>query len=905
MAWSASALSLGSPRGNVVLGAPFDMVVALQPDSGSDAGNSCVRAELLAGDRPIESSRVRVSPTSSGQAVRVQANYTVDEPVLTLKLWAGCTGGISRSYTLLSQLPESVAATGNQPINVRELAATQAASPALAAAGAAGAAAGATPSTAASGSSEAPPSRPTAGRSSRTDAPAASAAREAAKPKPKPKPTPKPRPAAEKSKPPVGVTAQAQAGQLQAGLRIEPRLRMEPVEEWLGTAPGAAGAPEGGATPAAALPDADSQQLAEANKRVQALEAEMASLKKRDGLDRGQLAQLRTELDALRQESGGSSWLFNALLLALIAAVALIAWMAWRLRSGAHSLFSRDQDAWRESVERSSQDPVPTAGPHSRDDEIDTLPHSLEPLRSTRPMAPGLREPASAARQDDRRGPDTLASPYVQRGAQMRPGVTYELHEDVDPGDFGPPTIPVPVHAELPDADAGGHATGGQAGAGGAQASLPVAAAGAAAAAASLAVQQADASKARRMVQPGELFDVQQQAEFFISVGEHQQAIELLNSHIATHEDSSPLAYLELLHLYYTLSRRDEFDQLRARFSKHFNARVPAMPGFTDKGSSLLQGYPEQLARIEALWPGDEVEACLAHCLFKQEGAAAADAPEPFDLAAFDELLLLLSIARTTPAGSRGEPGPRERTTPRMVPGSAAAESQAGADAGASANPSAMPSAMAPASATLGVDWLSELQPQVQPLSEGLAFTPTETPPGAGAALQPPAGNAGSGGPDSLSAPLHFELQPLDFDMDQTGQLPAGQVRAVPYGAEPAFAHADAAPLLDIDLTVLGEDDLPSVDVPSRFPPVVLSAPGSGPVGFSDRNLKAPLDMDLALDKWELEPPDTVREHRGLDEPLSRSVDMLLSRETDPAFRTAPPAPTTPQGDDKEPPSKG
>src|SRR5256885_16486251 len=86
------------------------------------------------------------------------------------------------------------------------------------------------------------------------------------------------------------------------------------------------------------------------------------------------------------------------------------------------------------------------------------------------------------------------------------------------------------------------------------------------------------------MVQPGELFDVQQQAEFFISVGEHQQAIELLRSHIDTHEDSSPLAYLELLHLYYTLSRRDDFDQLRARFARHFNARVPAMPGFTDKG---------------------------------------------------------------------------------------------------------------------------------------------------------------------------------------------------------------------------------------------------------------------------------------------------------------------------------
>ncbi len=881
MAWNASALSLGSPRGNVVLGAPFDLVVGLQPDSGNDAGSSCVRAELLAGDRPIESSRVSVSPTSSGKAVRVQARYTVDEPIVTLKLWAGCEGGgISRSYTLLAQLPESVDATGNQPINVRELAAAQ---PALAAAGAAGAA---------SDPSSTSSSRPAAGRSARAESrPAAVPVAKEPKPQPKPKPQAKPKAAAEKSRPPVGVTAQAQAGQLQAGLRIEPRLRMEPVEEWLGTggtpgAAGAAGTPEGGAASAAPMFDTGSEQLAEANKRVQALEAEMAAFKKRDGVDRGQLAQLRAELDAMRQESGGSSWLFNALLLALIAAVAVIGWMAWRMRSGA-LLFSREPDAWRESVERSSQDPVPSTPPHVRDDEIHTLPHSLDPHRPTRPMAPSLREHRPAApQQDDRRGPDTLASPYVQRGAQMRPGVTYELHEDVDPGDFGPATIPVPVsvHAELETEPAP-------------QAPAPVRTSG------------PEAIKARRMVQPGELFDVQQQAEFFISVGEHQQAIELLRSHIDTHEDSSPLAYLELLHLYYTLSRRDDFDQLRARFARHFNARVPAMPGFTDKGSSLLQGYPEQLARIEALWPVDEVEACLAHYLFKQDGAPDPDAPAPSDLAAFEDLLLLLSIARTSPAGTRGEPGPRERTTPRMVAGTAVAGAATAGAAAFTAAAEATP-AQAPASAATGVDWMAELQPPIEPaqpqpasvtlLEPGLEFTPMDTLPlstGAVGGGHRPASSA----PDSLSAPLHFELQPLNFDLDQAGQLPAGQVRALPLGEAPSFIHDESAPLLDIDLTDLGENELPHVDVPSRFPPVTLSVPGSGAVGFSSHNLKAPLDMDLALDKWELEPPDTVREHRGLDEPLSRSVDMLLSRETDPAFRRSP-QPASPQADDKDPP---
>lgn len=883
MAWSASALSLGSPRGNVVLGAPFDLVVNLQSDPGSDAGSSCVRAELLAGDRPIEASRLRITPTPSGQAVRVQASYTVDEPVLTLKLRAGCEGGISRSYTLLAQLPESVTAAGNQPINVRELAAAQPALPTVAATQAGEG----TP-----GVAQPAPAIPRTAARADVRAPAPSAAAQAAKPGPKaaPKPKPTPKPAAQKPRPPVGVTAQAQAGQLQAGLRIEPRLRMEPVEEWLGTA-GAPGPSDDGVSPVAPPPEADSQPLAEANRRVQALEAEMAALRKRDGVDRGQLAQLRAELDALRQESGGSSWLFNALLLALIAAVGVIGWMAWRMRSGAQSMFSREQDAWRESVERSSQDPVQTASGASRDDEIDTLPHSLEPSGSTRRMAPGLRDPRAAAMQDDRRGPDTLASPYVQRGAQMRPGVTYELHEDLVPGDFGPATIPVPVQAEPPRHEEAGMVVG--AAAPTATASLP-----------SDAPAAAEAAKARRMVQPGELFDVQQQAEFFISVGEHQQAIDLLRSHIAAHEDSSPLAYLELLHLYYTLSRRDDFDQLRERFARHFNARVPAMPGFTDKGSSLLQGYPEQLARIEALWPCDAVEDCLAQCLFKQDGAVAADAPEPFDLAAFDELLLLLSIARTTAADTRGQTEGRERTTPRMVAPSAGAEVPHTPTA---ATPASTP-VPTPASASLAVDWLSELQPREsgdapRPPAGPLEFTPLDLP--LPEAAQQPRG--GVPAPDSLGAPLHFELQPLDFDMDQAQQLPeGGQVRAVPLGSEPAFVRTEAAPLLDIDLTALSEEDaLPPVDIPSRFPPAVVHAPaGSGVVGFSDRNLKAPLDMDLALDDWALEPPGPAHGHRGLDEPLSRSVDMLLSRETDPGFRGTPPV-VPGKADGKESPGKG
>ena len=185
-----------------------------------------------------------------------------------------------------------------------------------------------------------------------------------------------------------------------------------------------------------------------------------------------------------------------------------------------------------------------------------------------------------------------------------------------------------------------------------------------------------------QIVNPGELFDIQQQAEFFVSVGEHQQAIDVLKNHIADHRKTSPLAYLELLRLYHTLSRVDEFAQLRTQFIQSFHARVPEFAAFSHPSRSL-ERYTDALAEIEAQWTSAAVTDLLQSYLFADKGSAMV---EPFDLAAFDDLLLLLSIAQTTPPSARGEPAPRERTTPMapprgdaevfngVVPSSAAAE---------------------------------------------------------------------------------------------------------------------------------------------------------------------------------------------------------------------------------------
>ncbi|MCE1249111.1 MAG: hypothetical protein LWW82_00065, partial [Comamonadaceae bacterium] len=182
---------------------------------------------------------------------------------------------------------------------------------------------------------------------------------------------------------------------------------------------------------------------------------------------------------------------------------------------------------------------------------------------------------------------------------------------------------------------------------------------------ATLPTPLADGQTALQLVNPEELFDILQQAEFFISVGEHEQAMAVLRQHIAERGASSPFSYLELLRLYHQLGRADEFELLRTQFMRRFNAEVPVFARFADQGRNLLH-YTDALAEIEAQWTSASVLALLEGYLFLQEGHSAS--VPAFDLAAYDDLLLLLGIAQTTPASARGAPPPRQRTTPLGPP---------------------------------------------------------------------------------------------------------------------------------------------------------------------------------------------------------------------------------------------
>ncbi len=157
-----------------------------------------------------------------------------------------------------------------------------------------------------------------------------------------------------------------------------------------------------------------------------------------------------------------------------------------------------------------------------------------------------------------------------------------------------------------------------------------------------------------RSVATEELFDVQQQADFFVSLGEDEQAIQVLRNHLAESHEPSPLAYLDLFKLYHRLGRRAEYDALRDEFNHVFNAGAPPFNHYTDAGRGL-EAYETAFSRIQSLWPQARVLDLIEESIFRD---ANDDQVEVFDLEAYRELLLLHAIAkelikRDDPPGGR------------------------------------------------------------------------------------------------------------------------------------------------------------------------------------------------------------------------------------------------------------
>jgi len=146
---------------------------------------------------------------------------------------------------------------------------------------------------------------------------------------------------------------------------------------------------------------------------------------------------------------------------------------------------------------------------------------------------------------------------------------------------------------------------------------------------------------ALRTTNSEEVVDVRQQADFFVSLGQYEQAIHTLMDRTEGAADVSPLVYLDLMQLLHRLGRRIDFNQTRDKFNRLFTGRVPEYATFDQKGKEL-EAYPEVLTHISSEWSSNLILDILEGCIFR---VPEDDLGQPFDLAAFEDLLMLHAIA--------------------------------------------------------------------------------------------------------------------------------------------------------------------------------------------------------------------------------------------------------------------
>lgn len=115
----AGALGLGRPLVHSALGKPLDVSIPLVLADGEQLGESCLRAEVMAGDARVPAGllQLRIEGDPGQQRVRLQSLARIDEPALRLTLALGCPLRLTREFSLLvDPAPGAVATSAPLPV---------------------------------------------------------------------------------------------------------------------------------------------------------------------------------------------------------------------------------------------------------------------------------------------------------------------------------------------------------------------------------------------------------------------------------------------------------------------------------------------------------------------------------------------------------------------------------------------------------------------------------------------------------------------------------------------------------------------------------------------------------------------------------------------------------------------
>lgn len=318
--------------------------------------------------------------------------------------------------------------------------------------------------------------------------------------------------------------------------------------------------------------------------------------------DRQRLAELEQRLVALQAESdkakaalastapvseAAPGWLVTGLGALVLVLLPLVLWLGWRLWRAHRAAAASD---WMASAVNSE------ARDTGVDDDLSRT--SVDFVR--RPE--GLHAPEVDTFQGELAHPATSVQPdwSVPAPAPFAPAPVFQAPVPAPSVTLEPPPAPAPVPMGSP-------------------------------------VQR----EALREVSVEELIDLEQQAEFFVVLGQDDAAIDLLEGHVQSTTGGSPLPYLKLLEIYQRLGQRADYERVQADFNARFNGYAPAWEADLQQGHSLAD-YPGVIERLQGLW---STPARAMDVLEKSLTRPDHDA-ETFDLPAYRELLFLYAVAR-------------------------------------------------------------------------------------------------------------------------------------------------------------------------------------------------------------------------------------------------------------------
>lgn len=652
----ADAVTLGRARGAVLLGRPLSVAIPITLDQGE--AEPCVQAELYQGDTRSGPIDVSVASVEGGVVARLRSGVIIEEPVVTIYVRVGCTQQYTRSYVMLAEqlhdTPSAPLALAPSPVlgivprmsdalqvqqqtqQTQPAQQAQQQQPAPSAEAAAplslqSSARASVPAASAQPPRTAAPPQPQAERQAQAAAQPAPAARKKAPARPR-----KAAPADASSEKPAPARARPSAKPAdEDGARAArprgPRLKLEPLDleveqaaplklspqlappagspmvvGALPNAPKAAAsgsaAPEAKAASAPAIaavsPASTPAQRAEAAAAYKALSRspeEIAGQAQRSDAIEAEVKALREAMQRHAEATAQLAEQLEKVRSERDFASTLLAVVAALLVAGGFGML------WLRSRETSSQQArwrqmaAVPAGP------VDShVPESIVGHSSRMPV----REPLSEV-DSDWEGMSQIHSGGDSRDPELavqrpKPAVASPMSEFAE-SQVG--------HSRLP--------------------------------------------------KPQELIDIQQKVEFFLAIGQHERAIELLEAQIHDYLGSSPLVWLDLLELCHQFGKREDYERIREEFQHEFNARLPSFEA-NRPDSAGLEDHPRALSRIELLWGSPRVLKVIEESLFEDPHAPGSIT---FDLHASRDLLLLYSIARETVPGDLPEASPEDDYT--------------------------------------------------------------------------------------------------------------------------------------------------------------------------------------------------------------------------------------------------